>query len=426
MFNTAKKLLSLVLIIILINALVPQRAFSSTVEEYQNEIEQLKKDIQQKEQSIESLRKDSLIYESNIKAKQKESASLENELDIIRNKIAKISTDIIIAEKEIEKNTQEIKKLSQDIQITESNISTSKENLTHYIQLINENDQRSVLNALLVEPSFSNFFNEIEYAQSLHNDVQNTLINLKTEKVSLVEKQNVFAKKNEALKKQKDELEEKKSALQEEENLQELYLSETKLNEEKFQQLLWRTKQEEASVRNEISAYEKTIRKKLEAIEKAEKQKREAGQTEDLKLGSSHFMWPVDPGRGVTAEFHDPDYPFRHIFEHSGTDIRAPQGTPIKAAESGYIARTRLDPHSTNFGYVMIIHGDGLSTLYGHVSKIVVQEDTYVNKGDIIAYSGGLPGTPGSGLSTGAHLHFEVRVNGIPVNSRQYLPNLGY
>ena len=71
----------------------------------------------------------------------------------------------------------------------------------------------------------------------------------------------------------------------------------------------------------------------------------------------------------------------------------------------------------------MIIHDDVYSSVYGHVSAVSVKEDEYVSQGQVIGKTGGAPRTPGAGpFSTGPHLHFEIRKNGLPVDPLNYLP----
>ena len=133
------------------------------------------------------------------------------------------------------------------------------------------------------------------------------------------------------------------------------------------------------------------------------------------------FIWPIS-SRTVTCGFHCAGYPFQnYIGPHSGLDIATPMGSPVVAARSGYVARVVFDG-SSRLGWIMIVHGDGLATVYMHLSGVGVTADQFVKQGEVIGRSGGLPGTPGSGLSTGAHLHFEVRLNGIPTNPANYLP----
>ncbi|MCU0680465.1 MAG: M23 family metallopeptidase, partial [Planctomycetes bacterium] len=217
----------------------------------------------------------------------------------------------------------------------------------------------------------------------------------------------------------KKQLEERKVALEYEVQNKTLFLEQTRQSETRYQSLLSKAKEQQDSASSEITDLEKKVRERL-----AQKAKEKEGKegSEGIKFSDKGFIWPV-PQSYITSKFHDPDYPFRRsLGEHSAADIKASQGTPLKAAASGYIARVKFDG-SRNYAYIMIIHGDGLSTVYGHVSGVNIKADEYVVQGQVIGQTGGLPGTPGAGpFSTGAHLHFEVRKDGIPVDPEEYLP----
>ena len=212
--------------------------------------------------------------------------------------------------------------------------------------------------------------------------------------------------KEEDLKKQ---LEEKKVALLSERENKMYIIEQTELAESNYQALLSQARQEQEQASADIFSLERKARDKLTQIEQ-----------QKIKFNDKGFVWPV-PKNYITSYFHDPDYPFRAIFEHPAIDIRAGQGTTLRASASGYVARAR--DAGMGYSYIMIIHGNGLSTVYGHVSQLSVSDDDYVTQGQVIGRTGGLPGTPGAGrLTTGPHLHFEVRLNGIPVNPLEYLP----
>ena len=190
-------------------------------------------------------------------------------------------------------------------------------------------------------------------------------------------------------------------------------LVETQSSELKYKTLVSNLKAQYQQIEGDINSIEKQVRQKLEEQQKTQQQK--------FDQNAENMAWPLT-SRRITAYFHDVSYPFRNIFEHSAIDLAVPQGSTVRAAASGYVARAKRCSSASCYSYVMIIHSDGISTVYGHLSAISVSEDQFVTRGDIIGKSGATPGTVGAGpFTTGAHLHFEVRKNGIPTDPLNYL-----
>jgi murein DD-endopeptidase MepM/ murein hydrolase activator NlpD len=130
------------------------------------------------------------------------------------------------------------------------------------------------------------------------------------------------------------------------------------------------------------------------------------------ELADAPSLWPVE-GR-VASSFGERQDPINGEGAfHSGIDIDAPYGTPVRAAADGDVTGAVM---AAGYGReVELDHGHGLMTLYGHLSAIAVFAGEHVSRGQIIGYIGQ------SGRATGPHLHYEVRVRNVPVNPHKYL-----
>jgi murein DD-endopeptidase MepM/ murein hydrolase activator NlpD len=125
-------------------------------------------------------------------------------------------------------------------------------------------------------------------------------------------------------------------------------------------------------------------------------------------------IWPVQGW--VSSPFGARTSPFTGKREfHKGLDISAPNGTPIYAPAKGNVIFTGRDG---GYGLSMMIdHGSGIKTRYAHLHSIAIKRGQKVTRGELIAYVGN------TGRSTGPHLHYEVRLNGVPVNPMRYVLN---
>ena len=136
------------------------------------------------------------------------------------------------------------------------------------------------------------------------------------------------------------------------------------------------------------------------------------GASDNWVQGTGQLGWPVSGE--ITSPYGYRVHPiWGTTLYHSGIDIGVDEGTPVHAADGGVVVWSGW---IGGYGYAVVIdHGNGLSTLYGHNSELAVDEGQSVAKGQVISYAGS------TGNSTGPHVHFEVRVNGDPVDPMGYL-----
>jgi len=374
------------------------------------EVQDIAQQIKKQQEAIEDLQEKISSYEKKIQSKRNEALSIKNQLEDLSDNISQTKLEIELSHEEIKGTELKIASTEKTIKEKEDEILSQKEKISEFIRILYKTNQKNSIEILLSNDAFSEFFDQTKHLETVEGDLAGILKKLNIVKDNLDKEKIKLSAELSDLKTLKETLTSNQISLEEKVTAKNVILEATEADEAKFQALLVQVRAEQAQINSEIVSLEKALRAKLE----------KSGDKTLSDSSGQAFIWPV-PSKYVTSGFHDPDYPFRRYFEHPAIDIRAKQGTSIKAVASGYVSKTR--DAGLGYSYISIIHADGLSSVYGHVSCILVSEDEYVVQGQVIGCSGGTPGTPGAGnLTTGPHLHLEVRLNGIPVNPLNYLP----
>jgi len=336
---------------------------------------------------------------------QKEITSLEQEIQAINAQINEVA--IQRSQKEQEQRAKEEELIQLAIQLDELNASLEKTQSLKdtRTRLMFTSGAVSYLDVLLNATSFADFINRFDAIQSiLHSDQQ--LIKQIEETTAQVE-----------LTKQQQELEYNNLlAIIDELTIQEAQLAELESQKEVYiSQLNTQIQELDDHIHDMelISEEQEALMVKYAAeISKLNKEK---NRIQNPYTGGKLGM-PIDSKHRVTSNYGVRIHPITKVEKkHTGIDFGAPSGTSIYAAESGVVI---LSEYWSGYGNCIIIdHGNGLWTLYGHIKNggLLVKEGDSVKRGDKIALVGS------TGNSTGPHLHFEVRKDEVPVNPSSYL-----
>lgn len=369
----------------------PTAAYSKTLQQLQQE----KKELEQKKANVKESLSDNAEKQ---KAISDEIAQLDQFVTEVENELARVESELSDTNARLVESEA---MLEEATKAKESQLDT----FSQRVRYIYENGNIGYLQVILAAEDFSDFIVRMQYVNDIMSYDKTTLEKLK-ENESIIE---IKTAEIETEKKQVEALvkeqQEKASELEiKMAEKQEVYNS-YRLDAAKYEQEL-------ASWNAASKEIESLIAKATAPVATSTRASTAGAGT--VSYTGGQFQWPV-PGRSYISSGYG--YRSRPIGSgsefHTGYDIPAAYGSNIVAAEAGTVITAR---YVNGYGYtVMINHGNGLVTLYGHNSSLNVSEGQSVSRGQTIAFAGS------TGNSTGNHCHFEVRRNGSHTSPRPFL-----
>lgn len=377
---------------------------------------------------------------------QEERMTLQKQLSLLNLQIEEtvsITENVLM---QVQEKENDISKLESEIRIKNLEIENQKKMLSEYLTVLYEDENTihdttaqdktiNIAKMLLSDKSPEEALRELRYFTVLeatgHDIFEKLEKLLKAQEVDRI----VLENSRNRLEMLYRQLEEQQATLEMQQAAKAQLLEETKGQETIYQQLLEESQMEQAQVLQDIDLLRdnlKFIQNKIAELgDKFNpddyKSVFDRGTTNVYEYMKNHKdsafqpRWPVSPSRGVSAYFHDESYRKAMGMVHQAIDIRALQGTPIHAPADGVVYRVRDNGYG--YSYIILAHGGGFMTVYGHVTEIRVKNGEKIIEGQTIGLSGGTPGSLGAGLmTTGAHLHFEVLKGGKHVDPLDYLP----
>jgi murein DD-endopeptidase MepM/ murein hydrolase activator NlpD len=372
-------------------------------------VEELRAELQEKRDVLKTAEDKIQKFKAEIQLKKKEARTLADQIALLDENIEEVELSVVRTDAEVEEVAAEIATVDEEISQREAEIKIQKARLADYVRSMHVLDQQSTVTVFLKYQTFSDAVQEANTFGELQKRGQQTLATIQSLRTELMTKQRELEDFRQTLEALRNRQELERTTLTAQQASKDRILQLTNQQEAEYQRLLKDAQATHERSQSDISRLDALIREELE--------KQGIG-----KLPSVGTMdWPINAAFGVSCEFHCAGYPYAYLIgPHAGMDIPAYVGTPIKAPADGYVARAH-DSGGPGYSYIMIIHGDKVTTVFGHVSGFAVNEGQLVTRGTVIGYTGGAPGMRGAGLSSGPHLHFEVRVNGSTVNPRGYL-----
>ena len=357
-----------------------------------------------KKDDADAIRKEYQDLQDQINNKRKEMDDLKNQLNNIKNQKANTQQQKNLLDQRNAALQEEINLLEKQIDVTTRSIAANEalekqQTELFHKQIRSEEEQGTISywSVLFKATSFSDLVSRIDFINEIVRYNQQVIKNLRDTRQQLADDKAALEEQNESLTASKKELE---GEISESMRLLAEYI---------------KTEEGKQAEYDAIKAEEEALDDLMAA---AEAKARELGLN-DIAGTVGGYIWPCNGIRWITSKFGGRQSPGGiGSTNHKGVDIGTPMGTPVLAAKAGKVTWA-----SSNGGYgqcVIISHGKGNSTLYGHLSGYNVKVGDMVSQGQVIAYSGN------TGKSTGPHLHFGIMENDGWVDPLTYLTGWQY
>lgn len=329
-----------------------------------------------------------------------EVSRLNDQVDQLTGEVAALRNREAVVQVELDQAQDELDVAQDDLKILRERLERSIGALQDRLVDIYKSDEPDVITTLLESDGFDDALGRYEYLQSIqsqNSDIVGRVRELRDDTAETVERVRLT---RDSIVARRDELVRTRQALEARE-------AELATARDRSEAALGRVGDHVDRLEGDVEEVEKKIQAELAAVAQAQSGV-PALPAGAVQQAGSGFIWPVNGT--LTSPFG-----YRWGSLHAGIDIAAPGGTPIRAAKAGTIVFAQSEAESGGYGnYTCIDHGGGVSTCYAHQSSFAITSGT-VEQGDVIGYVGN------TGHSFGDHLHFEVRINGSPVDPMGYL-----
>ena len=451
-----KRIIALLLsLLLLFSATGVLQAAAATKQELQQKIVKIDEQIKANRAKINELKSkkekqqeylDTLQVQ--ITAQQEKINAVQQQIDAVSAEIKKLDKKIAKIQKQIDKVRKQIRKVRDEIAKTKAQIEAQKGELSTKLRTSYVYGKDSNLKILMGANSLASFLTRLEMMRrSSENDkkaidaFREIVDKLKAQKAELAEKKSIFDEKKAEVQETRNEKQARKNELSKRKatlktalaNIQKTYnqvnglLAQLDASSAVYQRYINNLQSERQKADAEIDAIIKKAEEERLARLRAQQQQQQSsgsGSSSGTSSGTStsapasggSWGYPVGGSTYISSGFGNRSASISGWSFHGGIDIAGGgiYGRPIYASRGGTVITATYG--TTGYGnYVIIDHGDGYTTVYGHCSSLNVSTGQNVSKGQQIACVGS------SGNSTGPHCHFEIRYNGVKQNPMNYL-----